>query len=88
MKEIITDIYMIFLLYTVKKQKSVFFNEIDNEGRCLTQLHSQTRSIFLKGEVWGQTHPKFLDKQKNKKKNNGQIRENPYPGVGEGVLSL
>lgn len=67
MKEIITDIYMIFLLYTVKKQKSVFFNEIDNEGRCLTQLHSQTRSIFLKGEGWGQTHPKFLDKQKKKK---------------------
>lgn len=78
MKEIITDIYMIFLLYTVKKQKSVFFNEIDNEGRCLTQLHSQTRSIFLKGEGWGQTHPKFLDKQRQKN------HENPY--YWEGVV--
>lgn len=83
MKEIITDIYMIFLLYTVKKQKSVFFNEIDNEGRCLTQLHSQTRSIFFE-RGWGQTHPKFLDKEKK----TGQIRENLNPGVGEGVLSL
>lgn len=55
---------MIFLLYIDKKQKSVFFfNEIDNEGRCLKQLHSQTRSIvFEKGG--GQTHPKFLDKEK------------------------
>lgn len=54
---------MIFLLYIDKKQKSVFFNEIDNEGRCLKQLHSQTRSIvFEKGG--GQTQPKFLDKEK------------------------
>lgn len=74
---------MIFLLYIDKKQKSVFFfNEIDNEGRCLKQLHSQTRSIVFER---GGPDSSEISWQGEK---TGQIRENPNPGVGEGVLSL
>lgn len=77
---------MIFLLYIDKKQKSViFFNEIDSKGRCLKQLHSQTRSIVFEKGGGGGADSSEISWQGEK---TGQIRENPNPGVGEGVLSL
>lgn len=48
---------------------------------------ARQEASFWKGRGGGRLIQNFLTSKK-KKKNNGQIRENPYPGVGEGVLSL
>lgn len=57
--------------------------KVDAWNNCIARYGAS----FFKGEGWADSF-EIPWQAKKKKINNDQIRENPNPGVGEGVLSL